>query len=108
MMRGYAEERGCRHAYVLSYFGERQPRERCAHCDNDVRLAPPWTAPDSEVAPPAMKLPFGPQDRVRHPGWGEGTVQRVVGQTVTVLFDSVGYKTLATEIVLEQSLLQAV
>jgi ATP-dependent DNA helicase RecQ len=106
MMRGYAEERGCRHAYVLSYFGERQPREQCAHCDNDMRLTGARATTDAE--PTQAELPFAPQDRVRHPGWGEGTVQRVVGQNVTVLFDSVGYKTLATDIVLEQNLLTAV
>ena len=104
MMRGYAEARGCRRAYVLSYFGEVEPVERCGQCDNDTHVGP---LPAAEPVEPAAEvvLPFGPRDRVRHPGWGEGTVQRIAGETVTVLFDSVGYKTLATELVLEQDLL---
>ena len=45
----------------------------------------------------------------RHPEWGEGEVQRYEhDRVVVVLFDEVGYKTLALDVVLERGLLEAV
>lgn len=41
------------------------------------------------------------------PDWGEGIVQRYDDDSVVVLFDDVGYKTLALAVVLERSLLSA-
>ena len=37
--------------------------------------------------------------RVEHPEWGPGTVQAADGDTLTVVFDSVGYKTLALAVI---------
>jgi ATP-dependent DNA helicase RecQ len=45
-------------------------------------------------------------ERVVHAAWGAGVVHRVVGDPLTVLFDAVGYKTLRSDIVEEQALLQ--
>ena len=45
--------------------------------------------------------------RVAHPEWGEGVVQRYdEDRAVVVLFDDVGYKTLALDVVLERNLLE--
>jgi ATP-dependent DNA helicase RecQ len=96
MIRGYAElDRGCRREYMLSYFGE--PFEGpCGACDNcDAGL--------SERAP--ADRPFALGARAEHPKWGPGTVQRYESDKVVVLFDSVGYKALALDAVLERGLL---
>jgi ATP-dependent DNA helicase RecQ len=52
--------------------------------------------------------PFAEGSRVAHPQWGEGVVQRYEAAAVVVLFDSVGYKKLGVEIVLERGLLCSV
>ena len=44
---------------------------------------------------------------MRHEEWGEGTVQRYDGGQVTVLFETVGYRTLGVDLVLERGLLSA-
>jgi ATP-dependent DNA helicase RecQ len=96
MMRGYAETDGCRRAFVLSYFGE--PFEPpCGACDNC--LAGRTDAMPDEV-------PFEVGSRVAHGQWGKGIVQRYDDDAVVVLFDEVGYKTLALEVVEERSLLK--
>jgi ATP-dependent DNA helicase RecQ len=46
--------------------------------------------------------------RVAHEEWGEGTVGTIENGQVTVVFDSVGYKTLAEELVTERGLLTVV
>jgi ATP-dependent DNA helicase RecQ len=96
MMRGYAEADGCRRAFVLSYFGE--PFEPpCGRCDN-------CEAGHGEAGAPAQ-APFAVGSRVAHPQWGAGVVQRYDDAAVVVLFDEVGYKSLALEIVRERALL---
>jgi ATP-dependent DNA helicase RecQ len=45
---------------------------------------------------------------VRHGEWGDGTVAGSEPGMVTVVFDSVGYKTLAEELVRERGLLELV
>jgi hypothetical protein len=49
---------------------------------------------------------FAIHDRVVHVSLGEGVVQRVSGDTLSVLFDKVGYKTLGSDIVQQQHLLR--
>ena len=44
--------------------------------------------------------------RVAHERWGEGVVQRYDDDAVVVLFDEVGYKTLALDVVRERGLLE--
>ncbi len=51
--------------------------------------------------------PFVSGARVTHSAWGEGVVQSVGDRSLTVLFDAVGYKTLAIATVRERGLLQA-
>jgi ATP-dependent DNA helicase RecQ len=98
MMRGYAEAEGCRRAYVLGYFGEpfEPPCGRCDACD----------AGRGEVGVVGAEGPFAVGARVAHPEWGSGTVQRAEDEMLTVVFDSVGYKTLAVDVVEEKGLLE--
>jgi ATP-dependent DNA helicase RecQ len=49
---------------------------------------------------------FAVGDRVSHDEFGEGTVQQVGDGRVTIVFDRVGYKTLAESVVLERGLLE--
>ena len=96
MMQGYAETSECRRAFILSYFGEPyQPP--CGNCDNCLS--------GRSMAPPD-DVPFAVGARVRHGSWGEGVVQRYDDSSVVVLFDDVGYKTLAIAVVVERGLLE--
>src|SRR4051812_45803750 len=95
MMRAYAEHDGCRRQFILSYFGE-EFEGPCGNCDNcDAGLSEASAADD----------PFPIGARVEHAEWGEGAVQRYDGDQMTVLFDSVGYKTLSLALVVEGDLL---
>ena len=99
MMRGYAETDGCRRGFLLSYFGEpfEPPCGRCDNCEAGRVTAP--AVPDG--------VPFSVGARVAHGQWGEGVVQRYDDGSVVVLFDEVGYKRLALELVRERELLVA-
>jgi ATP-dependent DNA helicase RecQ len=99
MMGAYADAGGCRREFVLTYFGERfEPP--CGHCDN---------CEAGRVSRGAVaERPFAEGTRVAHPEWGEGVVQRYEEGAVLVLFDSVGYKKLGLELVLERGLLCSV
>ena len=98
MMRGYAETDGCRREFLLSYFGEpfAPPCGRCDNCE----------AGRGEAGP--GDVPYAVGSRVAHEQWGEGVVQRYDDEAVVVLFDDVGYKTLALEVVRERGLLEPV
>jgi ATP-dependent DNA helicase RecQ len=98
MMRGLAETRACRREFVLSYFGE--PFEGpCGHCDN-CRAGLVSAGHDGDE-------PFAVGSRVAHPEWGSGVVQRYEDDhALVVLFDDVGYKTLALDVVVERDLLE--
>jgi len=50
--------------------------------------------------------PFALGERVVHPTYGPGEVERVTADTVTVLFERAGYHTLALDAVLERGLLE--
>ena len=96
MMRAYAERPGCRRAFVLGYFGEAftPPCGNCDHCDAGL------------PGPPAERgSPYSAGERVRHPEWGPGTVGQVDDGQITVVFDTVGYRTLDAGLVAERALL---
>jgi ATP-dependent DNA helicase RecQ len=97
MMRGYAALLHCRRAYILNYFGEAfEPP--CGNCDNCDRGA---TEPGSD-----QDVPFALGSRVVHAVFGTGEVERYEDDSMTVLFDEVGYKTLLTDFVVSSDALQ--
>jgi ATP-dependent DNA helicase RecQ len=97
MMRAYAERRGCRRAFILGYFGE-EFDPPCGNCDNCDRGL-------GEADEAEGRSPFTAGDRVSHLQWGAGTVGQVEGGQITVVFDTVGYRTLDEELVAERGLL---
>ena len=86
MMLQYAETTSCRRKFILNYFGEDYDTVNCGACDNCLRAA--FTAPVIGTAG------YRIADIVFHPKFGQGTVERAEKDLVTVLFPSVGYKTL--------------
>ena len=103
MMRQYAETGDCRRRFLLNYFGEDAP-DMCGYCDNCERAE----AEGEELGPKESNTaqPFPLQSEVVHSEWGPGTVMSYEDETVTVLFEAEGYKTLSVELVLEKGLLQ--
>jgi ATP-dependent DNA helicase RecQ len=97
MMRAFAEVHDCRREFLLNYFGEAYTPP-CNNCDN---------CEVGRVQEPEESHLFPLNSRVAHSEWGEGLVMRYEGDKITVLFDEVGYKTLALEIVQENALLTA-
>ncbi|MEH3053761.1 MAG: ATP-dependent DNA helicase [Patulibacter minatonensis] len=102
MMRAYAEGSGCRRAFVLGYFGEGY-EPPCGSCDTCDRIA---DAPGAGAVADATPAPFTAGQRVEHEEWGTGTVGQVDRGQVTVVFDTVGYKTLGLDLVLDRGLLR--
>jgi ATP-dependent DNA helicase RecQ len=97
MMRAYAETDGCRRAFILGYFGEGY-EPPCGNCDVCERRG-------DDVRREHDAGPFRVGQRVRHAEWGLGTVAGVQDDQLTVVFDTVGYKTLGVPLVLERELL---
>jgi ATP-dependent DNA helicase RecQ len=99
MMRAYAEQSACRRAFILGYFGEayEPPCGNCDNCDAGHGVAEGLAASSGE---------FAVGDRVQHGTWGVGTVAQLEGDQITVVFDTVGYKTLEAGVVLERGLLE--
>jgi ATP-dependent DNA helicase RecQ len=99
MMRGYAETTRCRRQFLLGYFGEQLP-EPCGNCDT----CESGTA--YEAAGPATDDAFAADTAVEHEEFGAGVVMSTDAGTITVLFDDVGYKTLARSVVEETGVLR--
>jgi ATP-dependent DNA helicase RecQ len=101
MMRGYAETTGCRRQFLLGYFGE-ELDEPCGHCDTcasgSAEEAAEEQAEAVEEAVEQGQERYELNDHVVHREWGPGVVMRPEGDRVTVLFEQVGYKTLAHEV----------
>ncbi|HBY93785.1 MAG TPA: recombinase RecQ [Chloroflexi bacterium] len=107
MMRGYVETDECRRRYILNYFGEEYEPERCFMCDSDVlRDGEQRVHIKEEEEGEALPPPFEMGDRVIHEKWGTGAVQAVRDDSVTVLFDKMGFKTLANGVIRERELLK--
>jgi ATP-dependent DNA helicase RecQ len=104
MMRDYAESVDCRRRVILAYFGDTHMEERCGRCDNDIERT------DGTVAVAAhtehVATAFAAGDYVVHRQWGTGVVERVDADTLTVLFESVGHRALALEVVQDNGLLR--
>ncbi len=88
MMLQYAETISCRRRFILNYFGEDFDRINCGACDNCLRRRRSGRRRSRRH----RRL----QDRRRRQPheFGQGTVERAEKDLVTVLFPSVGYKTL--------------
>jgi ATP-dependent DNA helicase RecQ len=92
MMRGYAETTGCRRQFLLGYFGEELP-EPCGNCDTCADGTAGAGENEQDVARVESLFPLNA--RVEQREWGAGVVMRPEGDRVTVLFEQVGYRTLA-------------
>lgn len=90
MMRQYAESRRCRAELLVGYFGEQQ-EERCGRCDNCLAGVAPVPGDGAGTS-------YAVQGRVRHTEFGDGVVTDVEDDRLTVLFDDVGYRTLALDL----------
>jgi ATP-dependent DNA helicase RecQ len=88
MMLQYAESTSCRRRFILNYFGEDFNRINCGACDNCLG------ALASGINERAATGGFRIADVVQHTKFGLGTIERTERDLVTVLFPSVGYKTL--------------
>ena len=97
-MRAYAETTDCRRRLLLGYLGEDQP-DPCGSCDN-------CRAGTSRSARTRQADGLVAGVRVRHADWGGGMVVEGDADTVAVMFDEVGFKTLSREIVEEKDLLE--
>ena len=102
LMKDYAETKECRRRYLLNYFGEACGHCPCGNCDNcDAGL--------SEAEEEKQEgLPFPLKCRVKHGKYGEGTVMRYEDDKVVVLFEEEGVKSLVTNFVVENGLLERV
>jgi ATP-dependent DNA helicase RecQ len=104
MMLQYCETRSCRRRFILNYFGEDFERQDCGACDNCLRAA--QSIKRGAVAETLSQMPvsgFRIADIVSHPKFGQGTVERTEKDLVTVLFPSVGYKTLLASAVVREA-----
>ncbi|HXW77798.1 MAG TPA: RecQ family zinc-binding domain-containing protein, partial [Candidatus Eremiobacteraceae bacterium] len=102
MMLQYCETRSCRRKFILNYFGEDYDYPNCGACDN---CRSGLTAAQA-ATPSAIAAEDGDEsgafrigDAVFHRKFGQGTVERVERDLVTVLFPSHGYKTLLSNAV---------
>lgn len=98
MMARYVVSDACRWRTLLGYFGEATD-DACGNCDN----CETGVAPEEE----ADGRPFPLESDVVHAAWGKGQVIAYEGDTMTVLFEAGGYRTLSVQLVKENGLLQS-
>ena len=100
LVRRYAEATGCRRRTLLETLGESrdEPCGLCDHCDAGSPGDPGDRAGSRDGDPV-------PGEAVRHGQWGQGTVTTVGEESVVVLFDEGGYRTLSMPVVREKHLL---
>ncbi|KUM84579.1 RecQ family ATP-dependent DNA helicase [Streptomyces pseudovenezuelae] len=111
MMLGYAETTGCRRRFLLGYFGEPYDGP-CGTCDGCASPRPGDSVVDGvgdtgEEPPSPATAPYAAGTRVQHTEWGEGTVMSEEGDRITVLFESMGYRTLSLAAITGKGLLTA-
>nr|WP_246315739.1 ATP-dependent DNA helicase RecQ [Kineococcus aurantiacus] len=98
MMRSLCETTACRRQFLLGYFGEEVPRP-CGNCDT--------CRAGTAQAHTATVEPFPVGSAVEHGQWGAGQVMHYEDDRVTVLFEDVGYRTLALELMHDRDLLRS-
>jgi len=108
MMLRYASTRDCRRKLLLGYFGEEYYQDNCGASDNCIKANEAISVKAEQPAVPVPTTPFRTGSTVTHKKWGDGTVQTLENNTVTVHFPDVGYKTLALDVVLTSGLLSPV
>ncbi|MDL5160557.1 RecQ family ATP-dependent DNA helicase [Actinomycetospora termitidis] len=103
LVRRYAEGSGCRRRTLLEVLGEArdEPCGNCDHCDSGD-VGDPGERSGASHGEPA------PGEAVTHDEWGHGVVQTVGDDTVVVLFDDAGYRTLSIPVLRERGLLTSV
>ena len=72
----------------------------------EERGGKPATVKGTESGGEDADTPFPVETAVEHTEWGNGVVMRVEDDRLVVLFDEVGYKTLALAAVTENDLLR--
>ena len=100
MMLQYAETTSCRRRFILNYFGEDYDALNCGACDNCLR-AQEQIVVLSQPAEPESGYRIA--DVVFHRKFGRGTVERTERDLVTVLFPTVGYRTLLASAVSKEA-----
>lgn len=95
-IRVYAEMRDCRRQYLLDHFGEESAA--CGRCDNCVRGLPRSTETCED-------RPFPVKTRVTHKTLGKGVIMGYEGNSMKVLFDDGGEKSLAVDFTMDRHLL---
>ncbi|MEU0030500.1 RecQ family ATP-dependent DNA helicase [Streptomyces sp. NPDC006335] len=114
MMLEYAETTGCRRRFLLGYFGEPYDAP-CGACDlcaspstgDTVVDGVGDTGEEPRETPSPAAASYAAGTRVQHTEWGEGTVMSEEGDRVTVLFESMGYRTLSLAAIAGKGLLSA-
>lgn len=112
MVLAYAETTGCRRRFLLGYFGEPYDAP-CGACDGCSATSADGTVVEGvedtgdarPAHPAAASYPVG--THVQHCEWGDGTVMSEEGDRITVLFDSMGYRTLSLPAIAGKGLLTA-
>ena len=98
MVREYVETERCRMDFLAVYFGETgaDPCGRCDRCRAGTATQQPERAGRFELG-----------TSVTHADFGTGKITDLEEDRLTVLFDEVGYRTLALDVVESHDLLQA-
>ncbi|WP_165825781.1 RecQ family ATP-dependent DNA helicase [Actinomycetospora cinnamomea] len=107
LVRRYAESTGCRRRTLLETLGE--PRdEPCGYCDECDAGHPGDPGDRSGLHEEGVRQEGDPVpgEAVQHEQWGRGTVTTVAEESVVVLFDEGGYRTLSLPLVREKHLLE--
>ena len=99
-VREYADTAHCRDLVLRHHFGDTadDPCGRCDTCRAEGGAAPLHAVADLDG--------LRAEADVRHRRFGRGTVTDLTRDTITVLFDRVGYRTLAADLVRERELLR--
>ena len=100
MLAQYLDTSSCRWRFIASYFGADIDGD-CGRCDVCERSGHAEAHPSE--ADPAHGFRTGQE--VRHRSFGEGIVEGVDGDRLTVVFDEVGHRSLSAKVLADNDLL---